>query len=85
MLLAAPNLIWQAYARLSAARRWPPSISDGDSSYSGRRDAFTLHFVIISPYAVPIWIAGLVALLRRSAWRAYRAVGWSWLVVSPSC
>ncbi|MEU8083983.1 glycosyltransferase family 39 protein [Micromonospora sp. NPDC049101] len=80
VLLAAPNLIWQAahgFPQLGVAA----SISDGDSSYSGRLDAFTLQFVIISPYAVPIWIAGLVALLRRPAWRAYRAVGWAWLVV----
>ncbi|WP_444951775.1 ArnT family glycosyltransferase [Micromonospora ureilytica] len=80
LLLAAPNLIWQAtngFPQLGVAG----SISDGDSSYSGRFEAFALHFVIISPYAVPIWIAGLVALLRRRAWRAYRAVGWAWLVV----
>ncbi|WP_309140749.1 glycosyltransferase family 39 protein [Micromonospora sp. M51] len=80
VLLAAPNLIWQAshgFPQLGVAA----SISGGDSSYSGRLDAFTLQFVIISPYAVPIWIAGLVALLRRPAWRAYRAVGWAWLVV----
>ncbi|GAA2191773.1 ArnT family glycosyltransferase [Micromonospora lupini] len=80
VLLAAPNLIWQAahgFPQLGVAA----SISDGDSSYSGRVDAFTLQFLIISPYAVPIWIAGLVALLRRPAWRAYRAVGWAWVVV----
>ncbi|WP_112586922.1 ArnT family glycosyltransferase [Micromonospora noduli] len=80
VLLAAPNLIWQAtngFPQLGVAS----SISDGDSSYSGRLESFTLHFVIISPYAVPIWIAGLVALLRRPEWRAYRAVGWAWVVV----
>ncbi|MEV1333804.1 glycosyltransferase family 39 protein [Micromonospora costi] len=80
LLLAAPTLIWQAahgFPQLSVAA----SIADGDSSYSGRLDALTLQFVIISPYAVPIWIAGLVALLRRPAWRAYRAVGLAWLVV----
>ncbi|WP_405432746.1 glycosyltransferase family 39 protein [Micromonospora sp. NBC_00617] len=80
VLLAAPNLIWQAahgFPQLGVAA----SISGGDSSYSGRLDALTLQLVIISPYAVPIWIAGLVALLRRPAWRAYRAVGWAWVVV----
>ncbi|CCH18683.1 ArnT family glycosyltransferase [Micromonospora lupini] len=80
VLLAAPNLIWQAahgFPQLGVAA----SIADGDSSYSGRLDAFTLQFLIISPYAVPIWIAGLVALLRRPAWRAYRGVGWAWVVV----
>ncbi|MFC3502906.1 ArnT family glycosyltransferase [Micromonospora krabiensis] len=80
LLLAAPNLVWQAahgFPQLSVAA----SIADGDSSYSGRLDAFTLQFVIVSPYAVPIWIAGLVALLRRPGWRAYRALAWAWLVV----
>ncbi|WP_328852739.1 glycosyltransferase family 39 protein [Micromonospora globbae] len=80
LLLAAPTLIWQAahgFPQLSVAA----AISGGDSSYSGRLDALTLQFVIISPYAVPIWIAGLVALLRRPAWRAYRALAWAWLVV----
>ncbi|PWU55550.1 hypothetical protein DLJ47_09430 [Micromonospora sp. S4605] len=79
-LLAAPTLSWQAthgFPQLSVAA----SIAGGDSSYSGRLDALVLQFVIISPYAVPIWVAGLVALLRRPRWRAYRAVGWAWLVV----
>ncbi|MEH1168481.1 glycosyltransferase family 39 protein [Micromonospora sp. CPCC 205539] len=78
-VLAAPTLIWQAthgFPQLSVAG----SIADGDSSYAGRLDALTLQFLIISPYAVPIWLAGLVALLRRPAWRAYRAVGVAWLV-----
>ncbi|WP_407663333.1 ArnT family glycosyltransferase [Micromonospora musae] len=80
VLLAAPTLLWQAahgFPQLSVAA----AIADGDSSYSGRVDALTLQFVIISPYAVPIWIAGLVALLRRPAWRAYRTLAWAWLVV----
>ncbi|MFU8874289.1 ArnT family glycosyltransferase [Micromonospora sp. SL4-19] len=79
-VLAAPYLVWQAahgFPQLSVASQ----IAGGDSSYSGRVDALTLQLVIISPYAVPIWIAGLVALLRRPAWRAYRAIGWAWLVV----
>ncbi|MEU5723484.1 glycosyltransferase family 39 protein [Micromonospora sp. NPDC047738] len=79
-VLAAPYLLWQAahgFPQLSVAS----SIAGGDSSYSGRLDALQLQLVIISPYAVPIWVAGLVALLRRPAWRAYRAIGWAWLVV----
>ncbi|MGR6319581.1 ArnT family glycosyltransferase [Micromonospora soli] len=79
-LLAVPYLAWQAahgFPQLSVAS----SIAGGDSSYSGRLDAVLLQLMIISPYAAPIWIAGLVALLRRPAWAAYRALGWAWLVV----
>ncbi|MFG1953461.1 hypothetical protein [Micromonospora sp. NPDC048830] len=80
-LLAAPTVLWQAthgFPQLDVAS----AISDRDSSYSGRLDALVLQFVIISPYVVPIWVAGLVALLRRPAWRAHRAVAWAWLVVA---
>ncbi|MFG3700969.1 glycosyltransferase family 39 protein [Micromonospora sp. NPDC047620] len=80
LLLAVPTVTWQAahdFPQLSVAA----SIAGGDSSYSGRLDALVLQFVIISPFTVPIWVAGLVTLLRRPAWRAYRAVGWAWLVV----
>ncbi len=80
VLLTAPYLLWQAvhgFPQLSVAS----SIAGGDSSYSGRLNAILLKLVIISPVAVPIWIAGLVALLRRPAWRAYRAIGWTWPVV----
>ncbi|MGC5020246.1 glycosyltransferase family 39 protein [Micromonospora sp. DT47] len=79
VLLAAPNLLWQAthgFPQLSVAS----SIEGGDSSYSGRFEAVVLQFEIVSPYAAPIWIAGLVALLRRPAWRAYRALAWAWVV-----
>ncbi|MDH6463055.1 4-amino-4-deoxy-L-arabinose transferase-like glycosyltransferase [Micromonospora sp. A200] len=79
-LLAAPNLAWQAahdFPQLAVAS----SIADGDSSYSGRLDAVVLQLLIISPMAVPIWVAGLVALLRHPRWRTYRALGWAWLVV----
>ncbi|MFU8851764.1 glycosyltransferase family 39 protein [Micromonospora sp. SL1-18] len=80
VVLAAPYLVWQAahgFPQLSVASQ----IAGGDSSYSGRLDAILLKLVIISPVAVPIWIAGLVALLRRPAWQAYRAIGWAWPVV----
>ncbi|WP_203995783.1 ArnT family glycosyltransferase [Micromonospora lutea] len=80
-LLAAASLAWQAvngFPQLGVAA----TIADGDSSYSGRLDALLLHFVIISPFVMPIWVAGLVALLRRPQWRGHRALGWAWLVVS---
>ncbi|WNM38750.1 glycosyltransferase family 39 protein [Micromonospora halotolerans] len=79
-LLAVPYLAWQAthgFPQLSVAS----SIAGGDSSYSGRLDAIVLQLLIISPFATPVWIAGLVALLRRPGWAAYRALGCAWLVV----
>ncbi|MFI5834145.1 glycosyltransferase family 39 protein [Micromonospora sp. NPDC051300] len=80
VLLAAPYLTWQAahgFPQLSVAS----AIADGDSSYSGRLEAVVLQLEIVSPFAVPVWVAGLVALLRRPSWAAYRALAWAWLVV----
>ena len=80
-LLAAAGLAWQAahgFPQLGVAA----TISDGDSSYSGRLDALFLHFVIIGPFVVPLWVAGLVALLKRPHWRGYRALGWAAVVVA---
>ncbi len=79
-LLAVPYAVWQAahgFPQLDVAA----SIAEGDSSYSGRIDAVVLQFLIISPFAVPVWVAGLVALLRRPSWAAYRSLAWAWLVV----
>ncbi|TCC00294.1 hypothetical protein E0H26_00900 [Micromonospora zingiberis] len=81
VLLAAPTLAWQAvngFPQLGVAA----TISGGDSSYSGRLDALFLQFVIISPFVVPIWVAGLIVLLRHPTWRGYRPLGWAWLVVT---
>ncbi|WP_341715671.1 glycosyltransferase family 39 protein [Micromonospora sp. FIMYZ51] len=80
-LLAAASLAWQAvngFPQLGVAA----TISGGDSSYSGRLDALLLHLVIIGPFVVPIWVLGLIVLLRHPEWRGYRALGWTWLVVA---
>ncbi|SCG39303.1 glycosyltransferase family 39 protein [Micromonospora humi] len=80
VLFAAPYVAWQAahgFPQLSVAS----AIAGGDSSYSGRLDAVVLQLEIISPFAVPVWVAGLVALLRRPAWAAFRALAWAWPVV----
>ena len=80
VLIALPNLIWQIshdFPELHVAQ----DISGGDSSYSGRLNAVVYQLVLISPVALPIWIAGVVTLLRRPAWRVYRSLAWAWIVV----
>lgn len=79
VLFALPYAGWQAlhgFPQLGVAGR----IASGDGSYSGRLSALLLQLVIISPVAVPVWVAGLVVLLRDPAWRRFRALAWAWLV-----
>ena len=79
LLLAVPNPVWQAahgFPQLGVAA----SISDGDSSYSGRLDASSSSSSSSArtPYrsGSPAWRAAAPAGVG-----AYRAMGWAWLVV----
>ena len=81
-LLWSPWLIWQAQ------HGWPQldvssSIAAGGSASSQPRWALLpFQFLLVSPVLAPVWIAGLLALLRRESLRRFRlfAVAWLFLV-----
>ncbi len=85
-LIAA--LLWAPYLAWQAQHGWPQlavahSIAAGRSGTSEPRWAFLpFQLVLVSPYLAPIWIAGLVRLLRDPALRFCRALGWSWVVLA---
>jgi hypothetical protein len=84
LLLWTPWLIWQA------RHGWPQldvssSIAAGGSASSQPRWALLpFQFLLVSPVLAPVWIAGLVALLRRPRLRPFRlfAVAWIFLVLA---
>jgi 4-amino-4-deoxy-L-arabinose transferase-like glycosyltransferase len=84
LLLWTPWLIWQA------RHGWPQldvssSIASGGSASSQPRWALLpFQFLLVSPVLAPVWIAGLVALLRRPRLRPFRlfAVAWIFLVLA---
>lgn len=71
-VLAAPNLIWQAFhgwPMLAIAR----SIASGGSvSSTSRLGVVYLHLLLVGPIITIVLVAGLVALVRRPALRPYR-------------
>jgi 4-amino-4-deoxy-L-arabinose transferase-like glycosyltransferase len=79
LAFAAPWLIWQA------GHDWPQlhissSIASGGSASSQPRWAFLpFQLLLVSPVLAPVWIVGLVDLLRRPALRRFRAMGFTWL------
>jgi hypothetical protein len=79
VLLWAPWLIWQA------RHGWPQvevssSIASGGSASSQPRWALLpFQFLLVSPVLAPVWIAGLVSLLRGSRLRTFRAFGVAWI------
>jgi hypothetical protein len=76
-LIGAPALLWQAghgwpALEMSAALK----IALGADS----RLAFVpFQLLLVGVLLAPVWITGLVALLRRAAWRPYRGVGSAYL------
>lgn len=75
-----PNLVWQA------ANGWPTLEFAGNNNANvqdeGGRLAFVVEqFPLLGPLAVPVAVAGLVWLWRRSPWRAFAAAVGAMFVV----
>ncbi|HET6708333.1 glycosyltransferase family 39 protein [Amycolatopsis sp.] len=73
LVIASPGILWQAthgWPQLEFARA-----SSNGIELASRIDFLPTQLLMIGLLLTPVWIAGLVALLRRPQWRAYRAVG----------
>jgi hypothetical protein len=72
LVIWAPALLWQA------RHGWPQlelseAIAAGSSGTSEPRELFVpMQLVLVSPFLVPVWVAGLWRLARSPALRAYR-------------
>jgi hypothetical protein len=81
LLMWLPYLLWQA------RHGWPElvisrSIATGGSGTSAPRwQLLPQQLVLVSPYLAPVWVTGLVRLLRRLALRWCRALGVAYLVL----
>ena len=81
--------LWSPWLAWQAGHGWPQltvssAIASGGSASSQPRWALLpFQFLLVSPVLAPVWIAGLVALLRRRRLRRFRlfAVAWILLVV----
>src|SRR5206468_10690305 len=79
VLLWSPWLVWQA------AHGWPQlavssAIAHGGSGSSQPRWALLpFQLLLVSPVLAPVWIAGLLALVRRPALRPWRLFAVAWL------
>jgi hypothetical protein len=80
----APYLVWQA------AHGWPQltvsrGIARGSSGTSEPRARFVpLQLGLVSPYLAPVWIAGLVRLLRDKALGWCRPIGWAYVILGAA-
>jgi 4-amino-4-deoxy-L-arabinose transferase-like glycosyltransferase len=71
-VLALPNVVYQV------ANGWPQlrmgaALADNNAG-EVRWFMWVLLLIVIGPTLVPIWVAGLVGILRRPAWRSGRCI-----------
>jgi Dolichyl-phosphate-mannose-protein mannosyltransferase len=82
LLLFSPWLIWQAdhgWPQIDVSR----SIAEGKSASSEPWWAIVpFQFLLISPLLAPIWIAGLVRLVRDPWMRDFRFLAWAWVLLA---
>ena len=81
LVLWLPNLGWQA------DHGWPVFEMSRSLHTNGVDDGNTFLFlpmqsVFLGPFVTPLWIAGLVWLLRGPTVRDYRPLGVAWLVLA---
>lgn len=80
LVLVAPNLLWQA------ANDWPgrtmaASLAEEHGGPLDRLLFVPLQFLQNNPFTAPVWVAGLVWLLRDPAARPFRPLGVAYLAI----
>jgi len=74
-----PYLIWQFGHGLPQLDLVRAESESGDEG--GRAGFLPFQLVLEGPLLVPVWLSGLVGLLRRPDWRRYRCLGWAYLAL----
>jgi hypothetical protein len=83
----AAVLMWTPWVLWQSRHGWPQidvssSIAAGGSASSQPRWALLpFQFLLVSPVLAPVWIAGLLALMRQKRLRLFRCFGVAWIVL----
>jgi len=80
LALAAPNIAWQV------ANDWPTAemtalLAEEHGGVEGVAELVLGQFLVVNPFLAPLWVAGLVWLLRSPRARPFRPLGWAALLV----
>lgn len=80
LLIFLPNLLWNIHNHFPFLELTRNIKADGRDVQLSLLQFFAQQVLLIHPLAAPIWLAGLAALLFWPRWKAYRMLGWCYLV-----
>ena len=81
LLIFLPNLLWEIHRGFPTIELLQNVQRSGRNAESGPLMFLLLQAVILNPLAAPVWIAGLVELLRDREGIGWRVLGITWLVI----
>src|SRR5208337_5053219 len=81
LLIFLPNLIWEIQRHFPTIELLRNVQRSGRNTEMGPMLYLALQVLILHPLAAPVWIAGLVELLRDREGKGWRVLGITWLVI----
>jgi 4-amino-4-deoxy-L-arabinose transferase-like glycosyltransferase len=79
-LVFLPNMLWNLHYDWPFLQLIRAIRAEGRDVVLGPLQFFFQQLLLVNPFAAPIWLAGLFALLLWRPFRQYRALGWAYLV-----
>ena len=79
-LIFLPNLLWNVHYHWPFIQLMHAIKAEGRDVVLPDGQFFFQQTLLVNPLTAPIWIAGLIALFSSSRLKAYRVLGWSYLV-----
>ena len=79
-LIFLPNVLWNLHYDWPFVQLMRAIKAEGRDVVLGPFPFLFQQMLLLSPITAPIWLAGLFALLFSRPFRAYRVLGWSYLV-----
>jgi hypothetical protein len=81
LLIFLPNLIWEINRHFPTAELLRNVQRSGRNTEAGPLMFLVMQVVILHPLAAPVWIAGLLELLRDRDGKGWRVLGITWIVI----
>jgi Dolichyl-phosphate-mannose-protein mannosyltransferase len=80
LLIFLPNLLWNIHYHWPFVQLMRNIKAEGRDVVLGPFAYFFQQMLLVNPIAAPIWLAGLAAFFFSPRLKAYRVLGWSYLV-----